>query len=388
VGVGHTTRCCSAIALALSCSCALVAQSHPPTTLSFFPARTIWTLALNNALIAPPAFGTGGAYFPIEGGRLAAYDLVSGTQRWVVSAAMQSEPASGDGLIFVAESGGLVALRETDGSVRWRLPFAESLAVPLVWDNQRLIAADTTGGIHLIRAADGHLIWEQNVGAQVHARPALAADRIYLPTLDGRIVALRIDTGTVVWEHLLGGAPNDILVPDDRLYVGSNDHFLYCLHTETGAIAWRWRTGADVIGLPVADDQRVYFVSLDNVLRGLSRRSGSQLWKRVLPFRPIAGPIHAADALIVSGLAPTLLAFNAKDGSPAGDISTAGGLASIPRIVKTPEMPNPLLVIVTNDMVKGATVTVMTRSIDPINAPFAPLPNPLVVTAGPTSASR
>ena len=280
-----------------------------------------------------------------------------------------------------------MALRETDGSVQWRLPFAEPLAVPLLWDNHWLIAADTSGGIYAFSAVDGRLIWHQNVGVQVHARPALAADRVYLPTLDGRVVAMRMDTGSQVWEHLLGGAPNEILALDDRLYVGSNDNFLYCIESETGQIAWRWRTGADVVGVPVVDDQRVYFVSLDNVLRGLSRKSGSQAWKRVLPFRPIAGPVHVGDALVVAGLAPDLLAVNAKDGTSAGNLSAPGVMSTAPRYVDSPDLLTRLMIIVTTDIAKGATVTAMTHAIDPPVAPFAPLPN-LLVTAGPTPPIR
>ena len=123
-----------------------------------------------------------------------------------------------------------------------------------------------------------------------------------MPVDDGRVVALQVESGEPVWERRLGGAPNDMLALDDRLYVGSADNFFYCLDADDGEVAWRWRTGADVIGAPVADDRRVYFVSLDNVLRALDLRRGPALE---------AGAAAPADArrregrrlLLVSGVA-------------------------------------------------------------------------------------
>ena len=51
----------------------------------------------------------------------------------------------------------------------------------------------------------------------------------------------------------------------DRLYVGSKDNDFYCLLTRDGSVDWKWRTGADVIGLPVVDDHRVYFVGSSSI---------------------------------------------------------------------------------------------------------------------------
>ena len=46
--------------------------------------------------------------------------------------------------------------------------------------------------------------------------------------------------------------------------------------------------GADIVGAAVHDEVRVYFVSMDNVLRALDAGTGAQRWKKPLPLRPIA----------------------------------------------------------------------------------------------------
>jgi outer membrane protein assembly factor BamB len=344
--------------------------------LSLFPVTPAWTLALNNAITAPPAYDSTRGYFSIEGDRLAAYDLTRGTQLWVVPAHSDMEPAVGDGLIFLAKPGALAALQATDGSTAWEVPFADTLAVPLVWDNGWLVAATSASAILAFRSSDGQLIWRRDIGGgPAHAPPMLAADRVYVPTVDARVVALRVDTGEPVWQHRLGGAANEILALDERLYLGSTDKFFYCLNTSDGREEWRWRTGGDAIGRPVVDERTVYFVSLDNVLRALNRNSGVQRWKSPLPLRPTSGPAKAGETIVVTGVAPMLRGFNAKDGKAAGDLPTGGEIAAPLHVFNDSTRPLPVLILLTRDIVKGATVTALTRSIEPVIAPVVPLPN-------------
>jgi outer membrane protein assembly factor BamB len=371
-----TTRCCSAVALILSL-CASVPAAVDRTPLSLFPVQPLWTLALNNQLTVPPAFDAGIGYFSIEGGRIVAYDLGSGSRKWIINAQPRIEPATGDGLLFVVETETLSARRASDGSIAWELPFAGELAAPPVWDNGWLIVVTADREVLAFRGSDGHLIWRRNLGTNAHARPALAADRVYVPTEDGRVVAMNVATGAIVWERRMGGAANDILVVAERLYVGSNDNYLYCILADSGQIDWKWRTGGDVIGRAAADTRRVYFVSLDNVLRALDLKSGGQRWKTALPLRPARGPVLAGDTLIVTGLSATARAYNAKDGKAATDVPAGAELAATPHLVNpgTTGASIPVMIVVTRDIAKGAVVTALTRAIDPPIVPMAPLPN-------------
>jgi outer membrane protein assembly factor BamB len=357
-----------------------------PTPLALFPLQTLWTVGLNNSLTAPPTFDATRGFFPLEGDQIAAHNLSDGTRLWVARIRTRVEPAAGDNLLFVVAPGSLAALRAADGSSAWELPFSETLAVPLVWDNGWLIAVTTSGDVLAFRANDGALIWRRSIGAAAHARPAMSIDRVYVPTTDGRIVALRVDTGAAIWERRLGGAGNDILALEKRLYVGSDDRYFYCLNTEDGAIEWRWQTGADVIGLPVVDDRTVFFVSLDNVLRALNRSSGVQRWKSALPLRPSTGPIRAGDALVVAGPAPTLRAYKVQDGKAAGEFAAPGEQAAPPHLFTDSSRPIPVVIAVTRDILKGTTLVALTRSIDPPTVALAPLPN-MIMMAPQTSSS-
>ena len=350
---------------------------QPPTSL--FPVRTVWTLALNNQLTVPPVYRGSHAYFAIEGDRVVAYELEHGRQEWIAPAQAVLEPAVGDGLIFIAERTSLIALHTEDGRMAWQLPALGDLSVPPVWDNGWLMLATRTGEVLALRATDGHLVWRRDLGSPAHAPPSLAADRVYVAVDDWRIVALQVDSGDVAWEHRLGGPATGLLAQDDRIYAGSSDNYLYALRARDGALAWRWRTGADVIGVPVLDERNVYFVSLDNVLRALSRKSGVQQWVRLLPIRPARGPIRIDGTLVVSGVAPTLRGYNMKDGTPAGDLPAGGEQAGAPYAVPA-ATGLPQVLVVTRDIAMGATATLFTRNLDPPLSPFTPPPNAIKVT--------
>jgi outer membrane protein assembly factor BamB len=359
----------------------VAAERTPPPLM---PVEPVWTLALNNALTAAPAYDGTQAFFSIEGDRLVAYDLLTGTQQWLIDARPVTDPVAGGGLIFLREADTLKALRAADGSLAWELPFAERLAVHPVWDNGWLIVALAGGETRGYRATDGQLIWSRDLQSPAHALPALAADRVYVPTTNGRIVALRVESGEPIWERRLGGAVNDILALDERIYAGA-DNFFYCVMAEDGRVDWRWRTGGDVIGRPVADDRYVYFVALDNVLRALSLVSGGQQWMRPLPMRPAWGAIKAGATLVVGGQTPPLRAFNMKDGVQAGSLTAVGiaadaEAAAPPHVIDHPLRRIPMLLMLFRDIAKGASAAFVAHSLEPVLIDkVAPLPNPVQI---------
>ena len=388
------------------------------------PSETVWGLALNSPLTVPPAYDGANGFFSIEGDRLVAYDLVAGKQLWIVDAHPLLQPAAGDGLLFIVESETLTARAVSDGSVAWQIPFTEKLAVRPVWDNGWLIVASVGGDVGALRATDGELIWRRAMTSPAHAAPALSADRVYIPTTDGRIVALRVDTGAPVWDRRLGGPANEILALNDRLFTGSLDNFFYCLLTSDGQIDWKWRTGGDVIGMPVADERNVYYVALDNVLRAHRLISGGQQWMRPLPVRPVWGPALVGSTIVVAGLPATLRAFNVKDGVVAGTVTgvvappaaatveTPAPLTDKPVPAKTPVAfltlaPDaqavaapyvlmhpttrlPMVLMLFNDIVKGASATLVIHSAEPVVIPaVAALPNLIqIAPVAPTTLPR
>ena len=339
----------------------------------------MWTLALNSPLTVPPAYDEARAFFSLDPDRLAAYDIVPGKQLWLVESHPILQPAAGSNLVFVPEADRLVALRAADGAAAWELSTPEPLALPPVWSNGWLVIGSARGTLRALHADSGNVAWTRELGVALHAAPAVTGDRVYVPASDGRLLAFSLTDGSPLWERRIGGQPNDILALAERLYVGSTDNYLYCLMTKDGRIDWRWRTGADVRGMPVSDGSRVYFVSLDNVLRGMNAVSGGQLWLKGLPIRPTSGPALSGATLLVVGQSSNVRTFNARDGAAGTDIAAGEEIAAPPHVVSAGTQPLPMVLFVTKHITKGAAATLHIRSIDPAAAGLqAPLPNPVM----------
>ncbi len=352
------------------------------TPLSLFPLVQIWTLALNNALTAPPAYRDTYAVFPLEDDQLAAYDLASGSRLWLTPIATTVAPAIGADLVFVAESEMISALALQTGELMWQQPFDGELAGALLAADDRLILTTADGDVLALRVADGEMAWRRHLPRAASSTPAVTHSRIFVPTADSHVVALNLENGEIVWDRLLGGVGHDILASDDRIFLGSQDRFFYCLNATNGEVDWRWKTGADAIGLPVADNRSVYFVSLDNIVRGLNRSSGVQRWKAPLAVRPISGPLKFAETLVVPGTAPVLQAYSTRDGKPFGRYAVSTELSGLPYLFVDRARVFPVLATISSDIVGRATVTAATRDIEPPNASPSPLPNAIVVPPG------
>lgn len=303
-----------------------------PAPAAPLPQEALWSVSLG-VPAAAPGFDRARAYVPLRDGRLTAVSLATGKAEWSIELATKHPPAAGDDLVFALSAESVFALDPATGAVRWRRPVGAAFSAPPLWDTGWLIAATQPGELLAIRATDGELLWRAALGSPARAPAAPAAERVYASLADGRVMALDIKTGTLAWERRLGGAGTEILALDDRLFVGSTDNYFYCLSTKDGAVKWRWRTGGDIVGAAVVDESRVYFLSLDNILRALDRGHGAQRWKRPLASRPAAGPQLLHGALIVSGIGSEIRAYGALDGSPAGEFSAASDLAAPPRIL-------------------------------------------------------
>jgi len=348
------------------------------TPLSLFPLAPVWTLPLNNALTAQPAFRDAYAVFALEGGQFAAYELSTGSRLWLTSIATTVEPAIGVDTVFVAEDDAISALALRTGDVVWRQPFDAELATAPIVAGDRLILATSDGDIIALRASDGVVAWQRHLPRAASSRPAATGSRLFVSTADSHVVSLNLQSGEIVWDRRLGGVGHDILAGDERIFLGSQDRYFYCLNATTGEVEWRWLTGADAIGLPVADERTVYFVSLDNMIRGMNRSSGVQRWKAPLAFRPLSGPLKFAETVVAGGTTPLLQAFNTRDGKVLGRYSAPTELSTSPYLFVDPSRVFPLLVTISSDIVGRATVSTATRDVEPVNSAPAPLPNTLV----------
>ena len=319
---------------------AFTAPSSEITPSTFFPLETRWIAELDAPLAAAPAFDLQHAYVALRDGSLTAVRLADGEVAWSTDCETRFSPAAADGIVVVATAQRLVGLRTDDGATLWTADLRTPVSAGPVWKAGWLVTVLENGEVMALRAEDGSEFWRRQLSGSLEVAPTVSGRTVFVPIADGRVVALDLMTGDPLWEHPVGGSPREILAADD-LFVGSTDNFFYRLSRDDGQLLWRWRTGADIVGRPAADPRQVMFVSLDNVLRSLDRKSGVQQWRRPLPGRPTAGPTIVDDLVLVAGVTPEILAFNIETGAPAGTLKGPAEFVVPPHVLdpSSPEAP-------------------------------------------------
>jgi outer membrane protein assembly factor BamB len=290
-----------------------------------FPLEAKWSATLAAPPQFPPAFDDNRIYVALQTKQLVALMIGDGSVAWSVECPMSAPPSAGGGLVYTGDEDLIEARSDADGKTQWRRP-VEGRVISLYWDAGWLFAQTEPGLFYAIRAADGQIIWQKNFGAPIEprARPSAGGERLYLPLKDGRVLALNLKSGDEIWTTTLAEPASGILPVGNRVFVGARDNYFHTFNADNGDAGWRFPTGADLLGLPVLDTKRVYFIALDNILRGHNRNNGNMDWKQVLPFRPFTGPLLSGDTLIVAGVAAQLHAYNALDGKPAGTFELKG----------------------------------------------------------------
>lgn len=327
-----------------------------------FPVELVWTTQLDAAPAAPAGYDERHVYVPVrtEPARLVALGLGLGDVRWTADVATAVAPAACAGHVLIVTDEALESREASSGEARWRVPVAGKIALPATCGLDVAVVATATGDIVGVQIADGIALWQQRLGSPLHVAPVVGGARVYLGLDDQRVVALDTRTGAKAWEHRLGGAPTGMLVTSDRLYVGSVDNYFYSFNSIDGELDWQIQTGADLVGAAVGDIDNVYFVSRDNVLRAVNRRSGNLRWKAQLDTRSAVGPVHLGNAVLVIGVSPELRAHRALDGVRVGEFGIRARVVGVPYFA-VGIAPMPRLIVLTAD----GLIEAVTSIIDP-----------------------
>ena len=325
-----------------------VAPTAEEAAPSFFPLQTRWTTDLEQPIVAPPAYDDLHAYIPLRDGSLTAVRLDDGQVEWTIEQATEFSPVAGDGVVVVASAHGLIGLRALDAAVLWAVDVGSRVSAPLLWNTGWLVVVLESGEVVTFRGRDGVELWRIPLSAPLTVRPSLGGTTLFVPVTDGRIVALDLTTGRQLWENVISGSPQEILALDS-VFVGATDNFFYRLSRRNGDLEWQVRTGADIVGRAVVDEDQIFFLSLDNILRSLDRKSGVQQWRKPLSGRPMGGPQIVADMILVAGVSPRLRMFDRVTGEPAGVIEGPGEFAAPPHVLRPPVSLAPGLIVTTGD---------------------------------------
>lgn len=306
------------------------AQFDPP----LIPAEIVWSASLDSPLVHPPVSAGDMLIVALRSGTLGGLALGRGTSVWSVEQAASVALAADELQVYAAHGSTIAARTASSGALAWSRTLDAPVASPLAARGGWVLALDSNGMLVALRAADGEVVWRRAIEGEGHDHaPTIEGETVVVTRRSGEVVALSIREGTPSWTVRLDGSPGVPLLVDGRVIIGASDNALYCLDEDTGRLIWRWRSGGDIKAAPVVDATHIYYVSLDNMLRAIDRRSGNLRWKRSLSARATSGLRLVSDQLLVSGLAPVVRAHRVADGRPAGTLEVKTDLLAAPPLL-------------------------------------------------------
>ncbi len=151
---------------------------------------------------ADPIIDRGRVYALGQGGRMAAYELVTGQRIWELSLAGISTPAvAGEWIFTLTDDARMLCIARTTGKVRWinqlaRFKNEKKKKNPIFWTGPvlagyRLWFANSEGQLWSAAASDGQPILHSELGAPVTLAPVVAGSALYVLDDSGKISAFR-----------------------------------------------------------------------------------------------------------------------------------------------------------------------------------------------------
>ena len=175
--------------------------------------RQLWSDALARTSIATsvstltdidadPIIDRGRVYALGQGGRMAAYELVTGQRIWELNLAGISTPAiAGEWVFVLTDDSRLLCLARATGKVRWIAQLQqykndEKKKGEYYWTGpvlagDRLWVANTRGEVFTVNAADGTMAPFTKLGNPVSLAPVVANNTLYILDDGGKITAFR-----------------------------------------------------------------------------------------------------------------------------------------------------------------------------------------------------
>jgi outer membrane protein assembly factor BamB len=204
---------------------------------------------------------------------------------------------------------------------------AETAAVAVDPDTERVIASTRDGVIHCLNPIDGHEEWSFKTYGRPFAGATVADGIAYVPGGDGVLYAVRVVGGEKLWEYRaneeLVTAPT---IVDGKILVASQSETVFSVDRQTGKWIWQYRrdapTGFTIRGTatPVASNGQVFMGFADGYVVALGLDDGVARWEKKLTTSGGTQFLDVDTTIAVEG--SHVFAASYKDGLSSLDAKT------------------------------------------------------------------
>lgn len=203
--------------------------------------KQVWVQQTGGPLWGQPAAGSdcGCIYVPSMDHQVYSFDATTGELRWKTSdlgAAVVGTPAVGsNGTVYIGTFGKeVMALNDTDGSIKWRFTTQDWVWSGPALENDVLYFGDLSGYLYALNAEDGTTIWRIQPQNSIVDTPVVLGDKLYFTTEADTVFGVDT-TGNILFSKPIGGliysAP--VIVNDTILVAPTNfDALLVALNLD------------------------------------------------------------------------------------------------------------------------------------------------------------
>jgi outer membrane protein assembly factor BamB len=297
-----------------------------------------WHTSLGDTVLGTPLVSGDRVVVQGVSGRLYALSLSDGRRLWttaVIGSGFPYTPAIWSGLVIVAAKdahGAFVAAYDIgSGGRRWhtRVTLGQDaeLTSPAIYGSTIYFSAG--GTIYALSASKGRVLWTSKVATSsdgwVNGPLAISGGGEYVvgASLDGHVFALTATTGAMRWNVLAGGGiyhggpaiySGIVYVPEGRSGTEGGGFDIVALQVSDGHILWRGYAGDDVHITPAAGAGIVVIGSVDEGIRALNYKTGTELW--AFPYEgEVWGAPVIANGVVYAGTDQQLVIHSAADGA-------------------------------------------------------------------------
>lgn len=246
--------------------------------------------------VTAPVYHQGHIFGAFLGGTVVAGNAVTGKLDWKreLHAHLESSPlAVGETIYLGTDTTDVIALRTSDGAIRWRFNSPAAIKASPSFHSGRVFDADYQGAMFALDASSGKLAWRTNTTkvppfgkGGFFSSPAIGFGRVYAARDDGTVYAFDEKTGKVDWSFDTGGpvygSPAVARVPGTppSIYIGSEDGRFFALDARTGKPRWTYRVGGPVPGTAVVIGHTAYTSSFKTIETiGIDARTGKKTFQ-------------------------------------------------------------------------------------------------------------
>ncbi|MAZ44801.1 MAG: outer membrane protein assembly factor BamB [Legionellales bacterium] len=268
-------------------------------------------------------------------GNVTARSALTGDKIWAVKLpeSLSAGPSvEGDVCIVSSQEGQLFAMSAEDGRPLWVARTQSETLSPVLIDmtGKRVYVHGTDSSLHALSLVDGSHLWTSFHDApaltlRATSHPILVDDMVVVGQPSGRVLALDARSGEQEWESTLSvpEGRTDIqrmvdivatpIAVGDKLYVVSYQGKLAGMSVSSGRVVWN--KNLSVTADFAVEGDVLYLTDQSDVVWAVDRHSGETLWKQPALFnRGLTGPTLWGDSVVVGDKLGYLHWLNTKTG--------------------------------------------------------------------------